>query len=74
MEITEKYLTPKELADTFSTSYNIVLSEDYICRVRRENALDPTSNIFARGLARASDLLEWLKRNPNFKPRKRNPR
>ena len=71
---TESFQTPKELSETFSRDYDILISCDYICRIRMEAGLDPSSNIFVRGLARASDLLEWLKRHPNFKPRKRNPR
>jgi hypothetical protein len=72
MSDAEKYLTPKELVGVLADRYNIRTSESYVCLVRKAHAARPEQNIFARGMAKASDLIEWLKRNPDFKPRKRS--
>ena len=71
MNDAEKYLTPKELVSVLIERYNIKLSENYVCLIRTANASKPAENIFARGMAKASDIVEWLRRNPDFKPRKR---
>lgn len=71
MSYVEKYLTPKELVSVLAEQYNIRTSESYVCLIRKAHAANPEKNIFVRGMAKASELIEWLKRNPDFQPRKR---
>lgn len=72
MNDAEKYLTPKELVYVLVERYNIKLSDKYVRSIRAANAANADQNIFAHGMAKASELVEWLRRNPDFKPRKRD--
>lgn len=68
---TEKYLPPKELAETICARYGLCLSPDYFRAIRRETELRG-ERLFVAGMARPADVFSWLEHNPSFRVRPRN--
>lgn len=65
---TELYLAPKHLSNALKAEHGVTVSADYIRAIRTECERN-NNGLFVAGDARASDLLKWMKRHPNFRRR-----
>lgn len=64
----ERFLPPKELSGVLLRDHGLPLSADYIRAIRRET-IRRGDGVFLLGMARASDLLAWARKNPQFRRR-----
>lgn len=70
----EKFLCPKDISLALAEQYGLFLSVQYIREVRSETTRTG-AGVFIAGYARVSDVVAWLKVNPNFRafPSRRRP-
>jgi len=68
MQLPEKYLQPGEISLKLNEKYGLRISTDYIRYIRRES-VTRGEMLFVFGEARAEDVYQWLKTNPQFRRR-----
>jgi hypothetical protein len=67
----EKYLPPKEISGALADQFGLPISPDYARAVRRQ-VTRQGGQIFVGGMARASDVFEWLRDHPEFRVREKS--
>ena len=61
----EEYLPIKQLPDALLSGHGLRLSEDNVRAIRQESAR-LGDGLFLAGCARASDVMSWLAKHPDF--------
>jgi hypothetical protein len=62
----ERYESAKQISHVLCQSYGLCLSERYIRAIRTESTARG-ERLFVAGMAKPSEVLEWLKSNPSFR-------
>jgi hypothetical protein len=65
----ERYLCPKDISRVLCETYGLCVSADYI-RVVRRASIQRGEYFFVAGLARPSDVLDFLRKNQRIGRRK----